>query len=79
MSIYVLAKYQGKGTGTALMQAATKNLGKQGFDHAALWVESDNLPAIDFYESSGWQKTGAQQDQGILDQPVRLLQYQKKI
>lgn len=58
MSIYIFAKYQGKGIGTALMQAALQDLGKQGFDHAALWVESDNLPAIGFYESSGWQKTG---------------------
>ena len=79
MSIYVLAKYQGKGIGTALMQAALQELGKQGFDHVALWVESDNSPAIGFYESSGWQKTGVQQLQSILGQPVTLLQYRKKL
>lgn len=79
MSIYVLAKYQGKGIGTALMQVALKDLSKQGFEHAALWVESDNLSAIGFYESSGWQQTGVQQHQSILGQPVRLLQYRKEL
>lgn len=79
MSIYVLANYQRRGIGTVLMQAAISGLKQQGFDHAALWVMSTNVTAINFYERSGWRSTGIRQRQAVLGQKITLVQYQRAL
>src|SRR5690606_14894668 len=50
ISIYLLPEYFGKGYGTALINAAVKELIKDGFEKMYLWVLYDNIRARNFYE-----------------------------
>ena len=54
--IYHLAvdqSFQGKGIGTALMEASENALRKAGIEKVHLFIYSDN-PAIRFYSKTGW-------------------------
>ena len=51
--IYVQPEYQGIGIGTRLFCDARAELKRRGYRGTAVWVLSDNHPAISFYENSG--------------------------
>lgn len=56
-AIYVLPGIQGRGIGTALMQAGLQALKIEGFTSAILWVLDGNLRTQAWYESHGWKST----------------------
>lgn len=59
-ALYVLADYQRKGVGYALMNAAFEQLTR--FSQIALWVLSENEKAIQFYQRYGFHADGAEQE-----------------
>lgn len=77
MAIYILPEFQGQGIGSLLLKKAESGLKELGFDHYYLWVLAKNRHARRFYERHGWQNAEIQQYQMILDQRVKLIQYQK--
>ncbi len=54
-AIYVHPRFQGRGHGSALMQAAEKAIADDGFIAAVLWVFQSNEAARRFYERRGWE------------------------
>ncbi len=59
-ALYVLPGYQGKGTGSRLLEAAG--------DVCALWVLEENHAARRFYEARGWTAVGrARSAYGVLE------------
>lgn len=52
-ALYVSPDYWGEGIGTALWQYARDLSLKQGYESVSLWVLSDNVGALRFYESIG--------------------------
>lgn len=56
--IYVIGvdpDHGSKGLGRALLRAGLDHLAGLGLDHAFLYVESDNAPALDLYLSEGFE------------------------
>ena len=51
--IYLKPEYQGIGLGTKLFMDARNELQRRGFKGAAVWVLSDNNPALSFYRNAG--------------------------
>lgn len=51
--IYLKPEYQGIGLGTKLFADARSELRRRGYKGTAVWVLSDNDPAISFYENAG--------------------------
>ena len=58
-AIYVLQEYQGRGIGSALMQAALDQL---AYDRIVLWVLQGNEKAIRFYQKCGFSFDGCGKD-----------------
>lgn len=56
-ALYVLRAYQGQKIGYALMDACLREL--DGVRAVILWVLSDNLRAVHFYERYGFRADGA--------------------
>jgi GNAT superfamily N-acetyltransferase len=61
-AIYLLARVQRRGYGTAMMARAAKGLLQRGHSSAGLWVTQDNLRARAFDERLGGVLCGEQQD-----------------
>lgn len=59
-ALYVLAEYQKKGIGYALMNAARERL--SAYPKIALWVLEGNERAIHFYERYGFRFDGTRQE-----------------
>lgn len=51
--IYLKPEYQGIGLGAKLFADARGELKHRGYKGTAVWVLSDNQPAINFYENAG--------------------------
>jgi len=51
--IYLKPEYQGIGLGAQLFADARSELKHRGYKGTAVWVLSDNDPAISFYENAG--------------------------
>ena len=60
-AIYVDPRFQGRGGGSRLLEAAARQLAGSGFAEASLWVLADNRAARGFYESQGWGPDGTEQ------------------
>lgn len=58
--INVAPEHWGRGVGPVLLDAATEQLRRQGYDRAVLWVVEGNGRARRFYEKAGWQADGAE-------------------
>jgi ribosomal protein S18 acetylase RimI-like enzyme len=58
-AVYVDPEAQGRGVGSALMDAGLRGLASRGFREAILWVFEANAPARGFYERMGWAPDGA--------------------
>jgi GNAT superfamily N-acetyltransferase len=56
--LYVVPERWGRGTGTALYEAALHHLRQVGFEQATLWVLERNTLARSWYERLGWECTG---------------------
>jgi ribosomal protein S18 acetylase RimI-like enzyme len=56
--IYLLEKFQGRGIGRRLMAEAASRAASLGKRRLLLGVYSRNLPAIRFYEKSGFKRIG---------------------
>lgn len=61
-AVYVLADWQGRGVGGALMHAMAAHLIARGFCAVALWVLDSNAPARRVYERLGGVLCGEQRD-----------------
>ena len=61
-AIYVHPRFQGRGYGSALLEAGIRSISGAGFSEALLWVFDRNLSARSFYERKGWS----------LGRPIRL-------
>lgn len=57
-ALYVLPEFQGKSTGSRLMNAAIVFLIESGYKKAILWVLDTNLNARNWYEKKGWKPDG---------------------
>ena len=53
-SLFVAPEAGRTGVGTALLDAAKRQLRTAGYDEVVLWVFWENLPARRFYEHVGW-------------------------
>lgn len=58
ISIYFLPEYTGKGYGGLLLDIATEELKKLGYNCIFLWVLEDNHKARYFYEKKGFVLSG---------------------
>jgi ribosomal protein S18 acetylase RimI-like enzyme len=56
----------GRGTGRALLRAATAQLRDRPFDAAVLWVVPENERAIALYRSEGWEADGVARAEDVL-------------
>ena len=54
--IYLLREYQRRGLGTRMVAAAVDRLLEQGLTSMALFTETDNEPACNFYEQLGGER-----------------------
>jgi len=61
LSIYLLERRAGTGTGRLLMRRAISELRSQGYASAVLWVLESNDRARRFYERGGWALDGGRQ------------------
>lgn len=59
-SICLLPSAWGRGRGRALMDAAVRRLGAEGYHAATLWVLVTNDRARRFYDAAGWSCDGAE-------------------
>ena len=57
-SIYLLPEVWGSGFGTSLMDFMVRQLQSQGYKKIHLWVLSDNVRAIRFYDKFGFIPSG---------------------
>lgn len=79
VSIYLLPQYMGRGYGKKLLQAATDELTRMGYDEISLWVLEENRRARDFYENMGFYSSGRYMDDSIGGKPVREIQYRRRL
>jgi ribosomal protein S18 acetylase RimI-like enzyme len=56
--LYVLAAYQRRGIGRALMLTVARRLAANGFNSVVIWVLKDNVKARAFYETMGGMPVG---------------------
>ena len=66
-TIYVDSQTMNQGLGSALMDAGTAWLSRQGFKVATLWVLESNHQARRFYEHKGWAPDGKTRLEAIAD------------
>ena len=57
-ALYLRPSFFGRGAGTALVEAAMKDLRGAGFSEVILWVLEENAGARRFYERTGWTWDG---------------------
>ena len=57
-ALYLRPAHFGRGAGTALADAALRDLRKAGFNEVILWVLEENAGARRFYERTGWEWDG---------------------
>jgi ribosomal protein S18 acetylase RimI-like enzyme len=57
LSIAVHPSFQRQGVGALLMRAIEKKAVESGYSQMHLSVHPDNLPAVNFYQRLGWQKS----------------------
>lgn len=57
-ALYVHPDHSRTGLGSALMTAALDTLRRDGFSQVTLWVLADNVPAIRFYQTHGFEPDG---------------------
>jgi GNAT superfamily N-acetyltransferase len=53
LTIYLLAAKQGAGIGKQLFESVTRKLREFGAKNMVLWMASENLPSVRFYERQG--------------------------
>ena len=73
-AIYVLPEAWGSGAGHGLMDAA-KELLRESYRDATLYVLDDNLRARRFYEREGWSLDGTTKTDELLGVPVAEVRY----
>lgn len=61
-NLHAMPAWQGMGAGKLMMRAAKDWAREQGETQLYLYVLEGNAPAIAFYESQGWQYSGAEPD-----------------
>ena len=59
-AVYVLAEWQGRGVGRALLERLTSGLRARGYREAILWTLRDRGATRGFYEANGWEFDGAE-------------------
>lgn len=57
-ALYLRPAYLGRGAGTALADAALRDLREAGFNEVILWVLEENVGARRFYDRTGWKWDG---------------------
>ena len=65
----------GRGTGRALLAAATAALAGLGLDEAVLWVLPGNARARRLYEAAGWVAEGSERDVQVMGMVVAAQRY----
>lgn len=78
-AIYVAPGTQGKGIGSALIDAGVRCLQAEGFTRATLWVLATNAPTIRFYERKGWAADGVTKVEHWNDFPLHELRYARDL
>ena len=73
-AFYVAPDMWGQGVGRRLMAASIATLALR-YRQGALWVLDTNVPAIRFYEATGWRADGAVKNDAMVGTPVRHLRY----
>ncbi len=69
----------GRGLGRFLLQAATDQLARQGFDSLVLWVVPENRRARWLYESEGWAADGVSREEEVLGVIVTEVRYRLQV
>ena len=64
-AFYVDPQSWGRGTGRALLEAATSALQEAGFADATLWTAAENHRPRRIYEAAGWRQDGADRQREI--------------
>ncbi|MBA2529599.1 MAG: GNAT family N-acetyltransferase [Euzebyales bacterium] len=67
------------GFGTALLDAGTDALRRDGFAEAVLWVHRGNRRARRFYEAAGWVPDGKERLQEVLGVQVPEVRYRRSL
>jgi len=62
---------QHRGTGRALLKAATNQLAHAGYEEAVLHALVDNVSALRLYQSEGWVAVGEEYEHSLLKRPLR--------
>lgn len=75
VAIYADPRYQGRGAGHEVHEAAMRHLMEQGFRYAVLWVFQDNAKSRAFYESHGWRHDGLVHRYELGDQNLPEVRY----
>lgn len=78
-AVYVDPPEQGRGHGTALLEAVEDDLRDRGYDEAVLWVLSTNVPTITFYRDRGWRDDLVERVETLHGVDVRELRYRKRL
>jgi SAM-dependent methyltransferase/GNAT superfamily N-acetyltransferase len=78
-AIYVLPNVWRTGVGRTIHDHALTRFRTRGAAYATLWVFNENTSARAFYESLGWELTGATHEVMVEGQPVASLEYQRSI
>ncbi len=76
-AIYVRPNHQGRGCGSALLDAGMRSLSGAGFSKTLLWVFDRNLSARSFYEGKGWSLGRRIRLEDIGGTQVTLVRYEK--
>ena len=74
-AIYVLPDCWDRGIGRTLITHAERQLKRQGFDEAVLWVLADNQRARTFYERARWHADGGTKEDNFGGREVTEVRY----
>lgn len=77
--LYVLADWQGRGVGSALMGEALRRLAGEGFVNVVLWVLEENGRAISFYAKHGFVADGQTQAMPRLGDGVTAMRMARRL
>ena len=75
ISVYMLPQYTGRGYGGQLLEAAVKELKRQGCCDVFLWVLEENLRARRFYEKAGFVLNDKYLEDKIGEKTLREIAY----
>ena len=76
--IYLLNEYKRMHLGQRMMEYATAQLKASGYEKIGLWVLTDNMDAIRFYEKQGFRHSGIHKEADLGETVLELL-YVKEI